>query len=207
MLPGARYTDTHDTADGGVTGLRPATLEEQLVASGGGDAPAFAAVYDATAPRVFGLVLRILRDAHHCEEVTQEVYLEAWRTSSRFDPERGTALTWLVTMAHHRAVDRVRGTDASRRRDAAEAAHGRTTPFDQTTAAAHASLDAQRVRAALATLSPGQRQALELTYFEGYTSREISGLLQLPLGTTKSRIRDGLIRLRDLLSVAEPKPA
>lgn len=185
---------------GAVRDRRLDTLEAQLLASGRGDASAFADLYDKVAPRIHGLVLRILRDVHQSEEVTQEVFLELWKTAERFDPNLGSALSWAMTMAHRRAVDRVRSTEAWRRRDTVDAERSRSTPFDQTAAAAHACLEAQTVRAALATLSPTQRQALELAYFGGHTYSEVSELLQIPLGTVKSRIRDGLTRLRDILS-------
>lgn len=175
--------------------------------SGGGDATAFAELYEAVAPRVYGLVLRVLGDVHQSEEVSQEVFLQIWQTCDRFDPTRGSALSWVMTIAHRRAVDRVRSSEASRRRDQAEVELARSAPFDQTTATAEASHDAERVREAMATLSPGQRQALELAYFGGHTHREISQLLQVPLGTAKTRIRDGLIRLRDLLVPVGIEPA
>lgn len=183
------------------------SLEAQLVASSHGDALAFADLYDSVASRIYGLVLRILRDVHQAEEVTQEVFLELWQTCNRFDPNRGSARAWVITMAHRRAVDRVRSTAAWRRRDAADAERSRKPPFDQTAATAHASFEAQTVRAALATLSPCQRQAIELAYFGGHTYSEVSKLLQIPPGTAKTRIRDGLIRLRDTLSTEATEPA
>ncbi|MEP6815117.1 MAG: ECF RNA polymerase sigma factor SigK [Marmoricola sp.] len=179
-----------------------ATLQTQLRAASRGDESAFADLYESVAPRVYGLVLRILRDVHQSEEVTQEVFLQLWETSNRFDPTRGSALSWIMTIAHRRAVDRVRATEAGRRRDTSEADRTLKTPFDQTAETAHASLEATMVRVALATLSPTQRQALELAYFGGHTRTEVSRLLQIPLGTAKTRIRDGLIRLRDCLAPA-----
>jgi len=178
----------------------PPSLEARLVASSRGDAVAFADLYTIVAPRIYGLVLRILWDAHQSEEVTQEVFLEVWRTCTRFDPQRGSAFAWVMTMAHHKAVDRVRSAEAWRRRDAADATSRHHTPFDETVATVHASLDAETVRAALATLTPCQRQALELAYFGGHTYREVAVMLEIPLSTAKSRIRDGLTRLRDVLS-------
>lgn len=178
----------------------------QLAASGRGDPSAFADLYANVAPGIYGLVLRILKDVHQSEEVTQEVFLDLWRTCNRFDPNRGSGRSWVMTMAHHKAVDRIRSTDASRRRDAADAERGHRPPFDQTAATAHASFEAETVRAALATLSPCQRQALKLAYFGGYTYNEVSQLLDVPLGTAKSRIRDGLIRLRATLSPAATAP-
>ncbi|QIM23241.1 sigma-70 family RNA polymerase sigma factor [Phycicoccus sp. HDW14] len=166
-----------------------------------GDEAAFAELYDATSRRVYGLVLRIVRDPAMSEEVTQEVYLDVWRTSARFDSARGSALSWLMTIAHRAAVDRVRSSEASRRRDDAHAAANQPVEFDQTAEAASSSLEAQRVRKALLTLTEAQRSAVELAYLGGYTHTEVASLLGLPLGTAKTRIRDGLIRLRDTLGV------
>ena len=179
------------------------TLAAQLVASSRGDESAFAMLYEVVAPRVYGLVLRVLTDQHLSQEVTQEVFLQLWETSGRFDPDRGSARSWIMTLAHRRAVDCVRSSEARRRRDTVDADRSRSAPFDQTAEAAHASLEAQALRAALATLSDTQRQALELAYFGGHTHTEVARLLQLPLGTAKTRIRDGLIQLRDIM----PTPA
>ena len=176
-------------------------LAELLRRSARGEEAAFADLYDATSHRVFGLVLRVVRDHAMSEEVTQEVYLDVWRTSSRFDPARGSALSWLMTIAHRAAVDRVRSSEASRRRDDAHATRERDVAFDATAEAAQASVEAQRVRRALAGLTEAQRSAVELAFLGGYTHTEVARLLDLPLGTAKTRIRDGLIRLRDTLGV------
>jgi len=184
-----------------------ANLAGQLVASSRGDESAFAELYDLVAPRVYGLVLRVLNDPHLSQEVTQEIFLQLWETSGRFDPDRGSARSWILTMAHRRAVDCVRSSEARRRRDHMDAERSRMAPFDQTAEEAHASLDAQTLRAALATLSHTQQQALELAYFGGHTHTEVSRLLQLPLGTAKTRIRDGLIQLRDIMPSVAATPA
>jgi RNA polymerase sigma-70 factor (ECF subfamily) len=176
-------------------------LADLLRRSARGDEGAFADLYDATSRRIFGLVLRIVRDHAMSEEVTQEVYLDVWRTSARFDAGRGSALSWLMTIAHRAAVDRVRSSEASRRRDDAHAARHRDVDFDATAEAAQASVEAQRVRRALSSLTEAQRSAVELAYLGGYTHTEVAQLLDLPLGTAKTRIRDGLIRLRDTLGV------
>jgi RNA polymerase sigma-70 factor, ECF subfamily len=176
-------------------------LADLLRRSARGDEAAFAALYDATAARLFGLVLRVVRDHAMSEEVTQEVYLDVWRQSARFDPGRGSAMSWLMTIAHRTAVDRVRASEASRRRDDAHAATSQEVEFDTIAESAQASLEAQRVRRALTTLTDAQRHAVELAYLGGYTHTEVARLLDLPLGTAKTRIRDGLIRLRDTLGV------
>jgi RNA polymerase sigma-70 factor (ECF subfamily) len=182
-------------------------LDALLKRSGTGDASAFADIYEALAPRIYGLALRVLRDPHQAEEVTQETLLQIWQTSARFDPARGSARTWATTLAHRRAVDRVRSAESARRRDVTETRLAFEEPRDVTALAAHASLDAATVRAAIATLSPLQRQVIELAYWGGKTHSEISHLLQIPLGTAKSRIRDALLRLRTGLAAGlAPKP-
>jgi RNA polymerase sigma-70 factor (ECF subfamily) len=180
-----------------------ASLAALLRCCGRADEEAFAELYDQTSRRVHGLVLRVVRDPAQAEEVTQEVYLEAWRTSARYDEQKGSALSWLMTLAHRRAVDRVRSAEAASRQDAAY--HHRTRPVDHdvTVEAAEASLEARRVRSALAELTTIQREALELAYFGGYTHTEVATMLDLPVGTAKTRIRDGLIRLRDAMGVGQ----
>jgi RNA polymerase sigma-70 factor (ECF subfamily) len=189
------------TSESGGAAASASDLAELLRRSARGDEAAFAELYDATSRRVYGLVLRIVRDPAMSEEVAQEVYLDVWRTSARFDATRGSALSWLMTIAHRAAVDRVRSSEASRRRDDAHAAATQPVDFDQTAEAASASLEAQRVRKALLTLTDAQRSAVELAYLGGYTHTEVASLLGVPLGTAKTRIRDGLIRLRDTLGV------
>jgi RNA polymerase sigma-70 factor, ECF subfamily len=172
-----------------------------IAASARGDEAAFARLYDATSRRVHGLCLRVVRDPAQSDEVTQEVFLEVWRQSARFDPTHGSALAWLMTIAHRRAVDRVRSAEASSRRDTTYIHSNRDVDHDATSEAATASIEARRVRQALGGLTAAQRDALELAYFGGYTHAEVATLLDLPLGTAKTRIRDGLIRLRDALGV------
>jgi len=169
--------------------------------AGRGDKDAFAQLYDATSARVYGLAVRVVRDPAQAEEVTQEAYLDIWRGSARFDPERGSAISWMLTIVHRKAVDRVRSAEASSRRDTTYEHRNQVVPHDTTADAAHASLEARRVRSALAGLTEVQREALELAYFGGYTHTEVAALLGLPVGTAKTRIRDGLIRLRDTMGV------
>lgn len=166
-----------------------------------GDEAAFAELYDALSRRLHGLVLRVVRDPAQSEEVTQEAFLEIWRTAARFDPTRGSAMGWMMTIAHRKAVDRVRSAEAASRRDAQYHEANQEVDFDSTSEAAHTSLDVERVRKALASLTDAQRSALELAYFGGYTHTEVATMLGLPLGTAKTRIRDGLIRLRDTLGI------
>jgi RNA polymerase sigma-70 factor (ECF subfamily) len=176
-------------------------LADLLRRSARGDQAAFAELYDATQARVFGLAVRVVRDPAQAEEVTQEAYLEVWRTASRFDADKGSALSWLMTICHRKAVDRVRSAEASTRRDTTYHQQNHTIDIDSTADAAQASMEAQRVRRALQSLTEVQREALELAYFGGYTHTEVAGILDLPVGTAKTRIRDGLIRLRDKMGV------
>jgi RNA polymerase sigma-70 factor, ECF subfamily len=168
-----------------------------------GDEAAFAELYDATSPRVYGLVLRVVRNPSQAEEVTQEAYLEVWRTASRFDPDRGSALSWLMTIAHRKSVDRVRSAEASTRRDTSYHQQAGHVDHDATAEAAYASLEAERVRTALGALTEVQHEAVRLAYFGGYTHTEVAAMLDLPVGTAKTRIRDGLIRLRDAMGVGQ----
>jgi len=181
---------------------RDAPLADLLHRSAKGDETAFSTLYDATAARVYGLVLRVVRDPAQAEEVTQECFLDIWRTASRFDPARGSAISWLLTIAHRKGVDRVRSAEAAHRRDTTYHRSSGEVPHDETAEAATSSLEAKRVRTAMTTLTTVQREALELAYFGGYTHTEVATMLDLPVGTAKTRIRDGLIRLRDAMGVA-----
>jgi RNA polymerase sigma-70 factor (ECF subfamily) len=166
-----------------------------------GDEQAFAQLYDAASARVYGLALRVVRDPAQAEEVVQEAFLEVWRTAARFDPAKGSALSWMLTLTHRKAVDRVRSAEASTRRDATYEQQNRSVDHDTTAEAVQASLEARRVRNAMGTLTEVQREAVSLAYFGGYTHTEVATMLDLPVGTAKTRIRDGLIRLRDALGV------
>jgi RNA polymerase sigma-70 factor (ECF subfamily) len=176
-------------------------LAALLQASARGDQAAFADLYDATSSRVYGLVLRVVRDPAQSEEVTQEAFLDIWRSSARFDRGAGTPMSWMLTIAHRKAVDRVRSAQASSDREDQYGAHSQERSFDATAEEVERSLDAQRVRRALDSLTATQRGAVELAYLGGYTHTEVASLLGVPLGTAKTRIRDGLIRLRDTLGM------
>lgn len=167
-----------------------------------GDEAAFGAFYDATSARAWGLALRVVRNHAQAEEVLQEAYLQAWRQASRFDPNRGSASAWLLTIVHRSAVDRVRSAEASTRREQTYLDQSLVVPdSDTTSSTVEVSMAAQRVRSALSGLTDLQRQAVELAYWGGYTHVEVAGILDVPVGTAKTRIRDGLIRLRDSLGV------
>lgn len=180
-----------------------AHLADLLKRASRGDESAFAEWYDATSARAFGLAVRVLRDRAQAEEVTQESYLDCWRNSARFDAAKGSAISWLLTIVHRKAVDRVRSAEAASRRDTTYTQREQTVDHDVTAEAATASLEATRVRTALSDLTLKQRQALELAFLGGYTHTEVATMLDLPVGTAKTRIRDGLIRLRDALGVGE----
>ena len=169
-----------------------------------GDEQAFARVYDATSARAFGLAVRVLRDHAQAEEAVQEAYLQVWRQSARFDAQRGSAISWVLMIVHGTAVSQVRSSQSrSTREETYERQHDplRVGRDDPTGDAVDASMDAGRVRAALGQLTDLQRSAIELAYFEGRTHTEVAGIIGIPLGTAKTRIRDGLLRLRDVMGV------
>ncbi|HSR84940.1 MAG TPA: ECF RNA polymerase sigma factor SigK [Streptosporangiaceae bacterium] len=174
-------------------------LDEILHSVAAGDHDAFATLYDAIAPRVFGLIRRIVRDPALAEEVTQDALLEVWRTAHRFDEERGSAVGWILAIAHHRAVDRVRAeqaaTDRERRTGTASIA------FDEVIAEVTVRLEHQAVRRCLQALTAIQREAIMLAYYGGLTYRDVAERLGAALPAVKTRMRDGLIRLRDCLGV------
>lgn len=166
-----------------------------------GDEAAFERLYGIVAPRVYGLARRVLRDPAQAEEVTQEVLVEVWRTAARFDPARGSATAWVFTMAHRRAVDRVRSEQAGAERARRVAAGSGQVPYDEVAEEAATRLERQQVRRCLDTLTEVQREAITLAYYGGHSYREVAALLGAALPTVKSRMRDGLIRLRDCLGV------
>jgi RNA polymerase sigma-70 factor (ECF subfamily) len=164
-----------------------------------GDNAAFGALYDQVAGQVFGLVRSVLRDPAQAEEVCQEVLLDVWRNAARFDASRGTAMAWLMTLAHRRAVDRVRSQQAATAREQRVARP--EVSYDSVAETVEARLDAERVRRCLGSLTDLQHESITLAYYQGRTYREVAALLSVPVGTVKTRMRDGLIRLRDCLGV------
>jgi RNA polymerase sigma-70 factor, ECF subfamily len=167
-----------------------------------GDEAAFAQLYDLLIGPVFGLVRRIVRDPAQSEEVVQEVMVELWRSAAKYAPERGSATTWAMTLAHRRAVDRVRSAQAAADRDDMVGRRDAGRPFDEVAEQVTTRLEQEQVRRCLNTLTDLQRESVVLAYYGGRTYREVGELLDTPLGTIKTRLRDGLIRLRDCLGVA-----
>ncbi|MDX1658059.1 MAG: ECF RNA polymerase sigma factor SigK [Nitriliruptorales bacterium] len=180
-------------------GLEAPSPEELLVAAGAGDSSAFSRLFDEFAPLVLAVTKRVLRNRAMAEEVSQEVFAEVWQKAARFDPDRGSASGWVGTLARRRAIDRVRSEQAARDRVERRAAMAASLPFDEVAEAVEISADHARVRSALDTLTDVQREAIHLAYFEGHTYREVAEVLAIPEGTAKSRLRDGLRRLRDEL--------
>lgn len=176
-----------------------ASPEQLLERAAQGDRVAFAELYDQLMPTVLGVATRVLRDRAMAEEVAQEVMLEVWTTAQRFEAGRGSAAAWVSTFAHRRAIDRVRSEQAARDRVEKVSIRDRERSFDVVAEEVELSLEHWQVRQALATLSERQREAIELAYFQGYTYRDVATVLGIPEGTAKSRLRDGLARLRDAL--------
>jgi RNA polymerase sigma-70 factor, ECF subfamily len=175
-------------------------LDKLLTLVARGDQGAFEEVYDRLAPPVYGLIRKVVRDPAQSEEVAQEVLLEVWRTASRFDPDKGSAASWVLTIAHRRAIDRVRSETAAAERELRSAAA--PVAVDEVAETVEASLEAERVRRCLDGLTELQRQSITLAYYGGYSYPQVAALLGAALGTIKTRIRDGLTRLRDCLGVS-----
>ncbi|MDQ1040778.1 RNA polymerase sigma-70 factor (ECF subfamily) [Streptomyces sp. V3I8] len=167
-----------------------------------GDQQAFARLYDAVVGPVLGVVRSVLRDRAQSEEVTQEVLVEVWRSAARYRNDRGSVINWVLTLAHQRAVDRVRSVEASAAREHRAALLDHAPEYDEVTEQVEARLEREQVRRCLRTLTELQRQSVTLAYYRGLTYREVAESLALPLGTVKTRLRDGLIRLRDCLGAA-----
>jgi RNA polymerase sigma-70 factor (ECF subfamily) len=198
-----------DQIDPDLPGLAPAPSGEDgeqdcnqlLRLAAVGDQQAFELLYKQLAQPAYGVIRRVLRDPAQSEEVTQEVMLEVWRTAARFDPAISSAATWVLTIAHRRAVDRVRSEVAATERE-------RTTAWadlgtsDEVADLLETTLDRDRVRRCLGALTEVQRQSITLAYYSGYTYSQVSALVEATLPAIKSRIRDGLLRMRSCLGVS-----
>lgn len=195
--------DAPDTRPGntrrGLTEGMDQDLDGLLTRVAQGDEGAFARLYDQISGPVYGLIRGVVRDPAQSEEVMQEVMLEVWRLAARFAPARGSAAGWVLMIAHRRAVDRVRSAAAAaeRERRLLMAGPGVSDVADTV----EATLDRELVHGCLDSLTDLQREAITLAYYGGYSYRQVSEILGVTLGTTKTRIRDGLIRLRDCMGV------
>jgi RNA polymerase sigma-70 factor (ECF subfamily) len=179
----------------------PSTLEQLLTLTATGDQQAFAELYERMSAPVYGVVRRVLRDPAQSEEVAQEVLLSVWRTAARFDQRQGSATAWVMTMAHRRAVDRVRSEQAAADRHQRFGSREMEPDYDSVSDTVQTRLEREAVRDCLDALTNLQRESITLAYYSGYSYREVAEQLELPLGTVKTRMRDGLIRLRDCLGV------
>jgi RNA polymerase sigma-70 factor, ECF subfamily len=183
--------------------IQAARLVQLIARAARGHEDAFAELYDATNARIYGVVLRVVRSPDLAAGVTQEVYIEIWRHAARYAAERGSVLAWMSTVAHRRAVDRVRSESSDTARETRFAGLHSEPEVDRVWEDLEHRLDVERVRRGMASLTEIQREALTLAYFGGYTQSQVAALLKLPLGTVKTRIRDGLIGLRDALGVGD----
>jgi RNA polymerase sigma-70 factor, ECF subfamily len=165
------------------------------------DDDALAELYDRYGRAAYALAVRVVRDTALAQDAVQDAFLAAWRTAAAFDPRRGTAATWLMTLVHRRAVDVVR-RENRRRADPFEDAP--VPSGEATDEQAEVREERRKVQAALQVLTPAEREALELAYYGGLSQSEVAERLGVPLGTVKSRMFSGLARLRDAL--AEPEP-
>ncbi|MFJ4161205.1 ECF RNA polymerase sigma factor SigK [Microbacterium testaceum] len=186
--------DGFDLPDDGTENADHVGALLQRVAAG--DRAAFAELYDSLSARAFGLILRVLVDRSQSEEVLQEVFLEIWQSAGRFAPNRGQGRSWVLTIAHRRAVDRVRSSQSSVDRDVRAGFRDMDVAYDAVSEKVELKMEGRRVVDALAALPDAQKEALTLAYFGGYSQSEIATLVGAPLGTVKTRMRDGLSRLR-----------
>lgn len=187
-------------SDAGADG-DPPTAEALLVAVARGSEDAFEQLYAMIAGPVFGVVRQVVRDVAQSEEVTQEVLVDVWRTAARFDPAKGSAMAWALTVAHRRAVDRVRSAQARAAREERVGVMSMRRDYDEVSEAVTARLERAQIRRCLSALTELQRESVMLAYYGGRTYPEVAALLDAPLSTVKTRMRDGLIRLRDCLGV------
>ena len=175
-------------------------LNELLTRVGRGDEQAFGAVYDALGASVYGMAKRVIRDPARAEEVSQEVFIQVWQSAPRFDAARGNAKSWVLTLAHRRAVDAVRHDQAATNRENKyDWSNG--PDYDEVSETVTVNLEHEQVRRCLDSLTGLQREAVDLAYYKGYTYAEVAETLDANPATVKTRMRDGLVRLRDCLGV------
>jgi RNA polymerase sigma-70 factor (ECF subfamily) len=189
--------------------LRLAASDEQVVAPdlgallsrvAHGDEGAFADLYDAMSASVHGLARRVVRDPARAEEISQEVFIQVWQSAVRFDPARGSAKSWVLTLAHRRAVDAVRHDQAATNRENKyDWSNG--PDYDEVSETVTVTLEHEQVRRCLDGLTQLQREAVNLAYYQGYTYAQVADVLEANPATVKTRMRDGLVRLRDCMGV------
>ena len=193
---------------GTVTNIRSEVAADELLGLvATGDQDAFEQLYSMFSGRVLGLVTKLLVSHHQSEEVCQEVFLEIWANAAKFQTSRGAAVSWIMTIAHRRAVDRVRASQASRVRDLKIGRRDFVEGYDNVADEVELAIENDRVKEALQRLTLIQRQAVTLAYYGGYSHSEIGAMLGTPIGTVKTRLRDGMIRLRHELGVIAPASA
>jgi RNA polymerase sigma-70 factor (ECF subfamily) len=163
------------------------------------DENAFAELYDSSARYVYGVALRVLRDPGYSEEITQETFLQIWRTAAAYDPSRGSALAWIVTLAHRRAIDRVRSAQSAVDREFRYGSSAHDIAYDDVLESVTQRLEAEEVARCMGALTNTQREALHLAYYQGLTYSEVAEKLGVGVSTAKTRMRDGLIKLRKCL--------
>jgi RNA polymerase sigma factor (sigma-70 family) len=174
-------------------------LKERLAAVARGDRAALGDVYRRTSAKLFGVCLRILQDRSEAEEVLQDVYLTVWRRADGFDPARGSPITWLVTIARNRAIDRLRAAGGGRRAEPLETAEAVADASPLASALLEASDDRRRLELCLEELEPQHGRAIREAFLDGFTYEELAARMGVPLGTMKSWIRRSLLRLRSCL--------
>jgi RNA polymerase sigma-70 factor (ECF subfamily) len=184
-------------SDAPATGESELSLAELLELVAGGDQGAFLTLYQRVSPKVLGTARSIVLTSSYAEEVTQEVFLEIWRLAGRFDRSKGTAMSWIMLLTRSRSVDRVRQTAAARLRDCGYARHQRQRFVEEVLDGIVRRSTGRQLRTAVAELSPVRREAITLTYFGGLTYAQASAHAGVPLGTMKTRIRDGLRALSE----------
>lgn len=179
------------------------SLESLLIRVGNGSRDDFAALYDEVAPMVYGIAIRVVRDPARAEDVAQDALIDVWRRAPSFDSDRGSAKGWIATIAHRRAVDVVRSEQASRDRTERVEARASLEDHDIVASEVETRDERTRVRRALSGLTDLQRQVIEMAYYGGRTYRQVAEDLDAPLGTVKTRMRDGLKRLAEILREAD----
>lgn len=174
-------------------------LADQILSLAAGDESTLAGIYRLTSAKLFGICLRILRDRAEAEEVLQEVYVTVWRKAASFDPARASPITWLVTIARNKSIDRLRARGGIRRADPIESAETVRDPGPEPLARLEAADEQHRIQECLEELEPRQALAIRSAFLDGATYGELAERMNVPLGTMKSWIRRGLLKLRACL--------